>query len=109
MLSPPTSTRDADRTWGQASDEVVDLGRPAEILVDEIVMAKAEIKRFEEKVEQAETNLKNLMRTAGKAKAGMWEISWPMRQYKAQPERIVPATEARVVRQSVLKIKEARA
>ena len=38
----------------------------------------------------------------------MWEISWPMRAYKAQPERVVPATEARVVRQSTLKIKEAK-
>jgi hypothetical protein len=48
------------------------------------------------------------MRTATKAKAGMWEVSWPMRQYRAQPERVVPATEARVVRQSTLKIKEAK-
>jgi predicted phage-related endonuclease len=106
---PPTDSRDADRTWGQANDTVLDLGQPAEMLVDEIVTSKAEIKRLEEKVDKAETNLKNLMREAGKAKAGMWEISWPMRQYKAQPERIVPATEARVVRQSVLKIKEAKA
>jgi hypothetical protein len=76
--------------------------------VDDIVVAKAEIKRLEETVERAETNLKNLMREAGRAKAGSWEISWPMRQFKAQPERVVPASEARVVRQSTLKIKEAR-
>jgi hypothetical protein len=86
----------------------VDLGLPAALLVDDIVVAKAEIKRFEEKIERAETNLKNLMREASKAKAGSWEIYWPMRQFKAQPERVVPATEARVVRQSTLKIKEAR-
>jgi len=106
---PPVSSKDADRTWDQADESEVDLGAPAELLVDEIVVAKAEIKRLEEKVEQAETNLKNLMRTATKAKAGMWEVSWPMRQYRAQPERVVPATEARTVRQSTLKIKEAKA
>lgn len=105
---PPTSSKDADRTWGQAQEIEVDLGLPAALLVDDIVVAKAEIKRFEEKVERAETNLKNLMRQASKAKAGSWEISWPMRQFKAQPERVVAATEARVVRQSTLKIKEAR-
>jgi predicted phage-related endonuclease len=105
---PPVSSKDADRTWDQAEEAEVDLGHTAELLVDEIVVAKAEIKRLEEKVEQAETNLKNLMRTATKAKAGMWEVSWPMRQYRAQPERVVPATEARVVRQSTLKIKEAK-
>jgi predicted phage-related endonuclease len=105
---PPVSSKDADRTWDQAEEAEVDLGHAAELLVDEIVVAKAEIKRLEEKVEQAETNLKNLMRTATKAKAGMWEVSWPMRQYRAQPERVVPATEARVVRQSTLKIKEAK-
>jgi predicted phage-related endonuclease len=106
---PPVSSKDADRTWDQAEEAEVDLGHAAELLVDEIVVAKAEIKRLEEKVEKAETNLKNLMRTATKAKAGMWEVSWPMRQYRAQPERVVPATEARVVRQSTLKIKEAKA
>jgi hypothetical protein len=105
---PPVSSKDADRTWDQAEEAEVDLGHAAELLVDEIVVAKAEIKRLEEKVEQAETNLKNLMRTATKAKAGMWEVSWPMRQYRAQPERLVPATEARLVRQSTLKIKEAK-
>ena len=105
---PPVSSKDADRTWNQAADIEVDLGLPAALLVDDIVVAKAEIKRLEETVERAETNLKNLMREASKAKAGSWEISWPMRQFKAQPERVVPATEARVVRQSTLKIREAR-
>ncbi len=105
---PPTNSKDADRTWGQAEEIEVDLGAPAELLVDEIVVAKAEIKRLEEKVEKAETNLKNLMQKASKARAGMWEIFWPMRKYQAQPQRVVAATEARVVRQSTLKIKEAK-
>jgi hypothetical protein len=33
-------------------------------------------------------------------------IKWPMRKFKAQPERIVPAKEARTVRQKTLTIKE---
>jgi hypothetical protein len=47
------------------------------------------------------------MREAPKAKAGPFHIKWPMRHYKAQPERVVPAKEGYSVRQSTLSIKEA--
>ena len=33
-------------------------------------------------------------------------LKWPMRQFKAQPERVVPAKDARSVRQKTLTIKE---
>jgi hypothetical protein len=46
------------------------------------------------------------MQDATKAKAGKYKISWPMRHYKATPERVVPAKEASVVRQNTLTIKE---
>jgi len=38
--------------------------------------------------------------------AGRYKISWPMRSYKAQPAKTVPAKEAYVIRQSKLSIKD---
>jgi hypothetical protein len=61
---------------------------------------------MEEVVERAETNLKNMMRDATVGRCADWEVRWPMRHYKAQPERVVPAKEASSVRQSTLTIKE---
>jgi hypothetical protein len=39
-------------------------------------------------------------------RAGRVVIKWPMRHYKAQPERLVAAKEAYSVRQSSLTVKE---
>jgi len=43
---------------------------------------------------------------AAKGRVGRFEIRWPMRSYKAQPEKIVPAKEAYTIRQTTLAIKE---
>jgi hypothetical protein len=37
--------------------------------------------------------------------AGPYQIEWPVRHYKAQPERVVAAKEARTIRLKTLKIK----
>jgi hypothetical protein len=44
---------------------------------------------------------------ASKGTVGRFEIRWPMRSYKAQPEKVVPAKDAYSIRQSTLSIKEA--
>jgi predicted phage-related endonuclease len=104
---PPKNTKDADRTWSEAEDKVVTLDNDITVqLIGQITFAKAEIKRMEEVVERAETNLKNMMRDATVGRCADWEVRWPMRHYKAQPERVVPAKEASSVRQSTLTIKE---
>jgi hypothetical protein len=46
------------------------------------------------------------MRDAEVCNAGRYKISWPMRSYKAQPEKKVPAKEAYIIRQSKLSIKD---
>jgi predicted phage-related endonuclease len=105
---PPQDSKDADRTWPMADDEVEleELGAEAEALCKMIQMAKSNISGFEEQINDCEKKLKELMREAPKAKAGPFQIKWPMRHYKAQPERVVPAKEGYSVRQSTLSIKE---
>jgi len=46
------------------------------------------------------------MKDFSSAQAGRYKVSWPMRHYKASPEKITPAKEAYSIRQSTLTIKE---
>ena len=103
---PPQDSKDADRVWPNAKDEDIDLGDHAEGIASAIIGLKAEIKRMEEEVSEKEVKLKTMMQEFSSAKCGKWQIKWPMRHFKAQPEKITPAKEAYSIRQSTLTIKE---
>lgn len=103
---PPANSKDADRMFPQAEDVVINMPARAEYLADQIVAANADIKAAEGRRSEAETELKAMMGAAAKANAGRFEIRWPMRSYKATPEKVVPAKEAYAIRQSTLSIKE---
>ncbi len=105
---PPANSKDADRMYPAADEAaVVNLPGRAEQLADQILAANAAIKEAEGKRSEAETELKAMLGQASKGTAGRFEIRWPMRSYKAQPEKVVPAKEAYSIRQSTLSIKEA--
>ncbi len=71
-----------------------------------IVDAKAQIKKLEEDINQAESRIKEAMRVSEFAKAGKWKLSWGMRNYKEQPEQLRPGRPAYSVRQSSISIRE---
>jgi hypothetical protein len=48
------------------------------------------------------------MKDHASAKVGNWTLKWPMRHYKATPEKITPAKEAYSIRQSTITIKESK-
>ena len=106
---PPATTEDADRMYPTATDAPVTLGIEAELLAEKIVDAKKRATDAEKDRASAEKDLKTLLKTANVGIAGKYEIRWPMRNYAAQPEKIVPAKDAYSIRQSTLSIKEARA
>ena len=107
---PPANPKDADRMYPAADENVVvNLPGRAEQLVDQIVTANADIKAAEARRSEAETELKAMMGQAAKASIGRFEIRWPMRSYKATPEKVVPAKDAYSIRQSTLSIKEVAA
>jgi predicted phage-related endonuclease len=105
---PPANSKDADRMY-PAADEAVVVNLPgrAEQLADQILAANAAIKEAEGKRSEAETELKAMLGQASKGTVGRFEIRWPMRSYKATPEKVVPAKDAYSIRQSTLSIKEA--
>lgn len=105
---PPANSKDADRMYPAADEAaVVNLPGRAEQLADQILAANADIKKAEGKRSEAETELKAMLGQASKGTVGRFEIRWPMRSYKATPEKVVPAKEAYSIRQSTLSIKEA--
>lgn len=103
---PPHDSADANRLYPTADDREIALNHNAEQLCALILDCKAQIKDLEDKINFYETSLKEHLRDASKGTGSHYKVSWPMRHYKAQPERVVPATEARAVRQSTLTIKE---
>jgi len=105
---PPANSKDADRMYPGADEAaVVNLPSRAEQLADQILAANADIKEAEGKRSEAETELKAMLGQASKGTVGRFEIRWPMRSYKATPEKVVPAKDAYSIRQSTLSIKEA--
>jgi hypothetical protein len=105
---PPIDSNDANRTWGSVSDEdnPMPLGDEEDELVADILAAKETIKLAEARISKSEAQIKAMMRDRALAMTPRYDIRWPMRSYKAQPARIVPAKEASSVRQSTLTIKE---
>lgn len=104
---PPENSKEMDRIYPQAvAKEEISLAVQAEQLAEQLLAAKSVVREAEASIDNAEKQIKELMGQAERGRAGQYVISWPMRNYKAAPERLVPAKEAYSIRQSTLTIKE---
>jgi len=105
---PPQDSSDADRIWPSAKEELepLPLGHTVEVWAKQIIDNKAEIADLQAQNEILEVQIKEQMQDNGMAVAGSYLIKWGMRSFKAQPEKVVAAKDAYVIRQSNLTIKE---
>jgi predicted phage-related endonuclease len=103
---PPASSKELDRIYPNAIKDEVELPNTVADLAKEIMANKAAIRAAEAGIDEAEKLIKEQLGQAERGRAGEFVISWPMRNYKAQSERLVAAKEAYSVRQSTLSIKE---
>ena len=104
---PPETSKEMDRIYPTAATkEEVELDSAVAELAQVIVNNKAAIRMAEAGIDEAEKKIKEALGQAERGRAGQYVISWPMRNYKAAPERLVPAKEAYSIRQSTLTIKE---
>ena len=104
---PPASSKELDRIYPMAATkEEVELDAKVADLAAGIVANKAAIRAAEASIETAEKLIKEQLGQAERGRAGQFVINWPMRNYKAQAERLIPAKEPYSVRQSTLSIKE---
>jgi hypothetical protein len=102
----PANPEEFGHKWpGDPNLDSVDLGEWGATLAERIVKAKQEIKVLEASIEECETELKEMLGNATLAHAEEFRISWPIRNYQAQPEKVVPAKPAHSMRQSTVTIK----
>lgn len=102
---PMTSTKEATAIYDGAEDEVVQLPELSG-LVAEVVELKDKIKESHDRIDTLQATIMQSMRDSKTAIAGDYKVTWPMLNYKAQPEKIVPAKDAYSIRQSKLRIKQ---
>jgi hypothetical protein len=57
-------------------------------------------------VERADIKLKECLGNHERGTSPGFEVAWPMRNYKARPEKTTPAKEAYSIRQTKLRVKE---
>jgi predicted phage-related endonuclease len=103
---PPQTSKELDRIYPVATKDEVDLPANVGELAQGILASKAAIRESEASIEHAEKLIKEQLGQAERGRVGQYVISWPMRNYKAAAERLVPAKEAYSIRQSTLTIKE---
>ena len=103
----PFSSSDAAKTWAQVDDSAPPVNLPDDLEpVLQVLLEAKEAKKMAENL--ADTAQKQIMEALGNHQEGILaghKIRWPMRNYKAQPEKVTPAKEAYSFRQSTLTIK----
>lgn len=72
--------------------------------VERLVRLRQDAKELEIQIDALQTEIMSEMRDAEIARAGSYIVKWPVRHYKAQPEKVTPAKEARSVRLKTLQI-----
>jgi predicted phage-related endonuclease len=105
---PPTDNKDAQRTWGDRGDEdapPIELTGATEEIIENLLDAKFEIKRLEEIIDDCEKSLKERLQEHTVGMTPRYKVTWPMRHYKATPERVVPAKPASTIRINTIQIK----
>lgn len=98
------STKEAASIFDEAEKTEIELDEAIED-VNKIIELRQIHADVEEQIKNHELKIMDRMRDNMYAVSGQYKISWPMINYKATPERIVPAKPARTVRQSKLRIR----
>lgn len=111
---PPITSADANTAYARGEDDLppVDLARwdNGEDLLSRLVAAKRAKAQAEAEIDECEAGLKEIMgaHTIAEGQTGnrMYQVRWPMRRTKAKPERVTPASPAKIERQKTLTLKE---
>ena len=98
------STKEAASIFDEAEKETIELDDVEED-VNKIIELRQIHADIEEQIKNHELKIMDRMRDNMYAVSGQYKISWPMINYKATPEKVVPAKPARTVRQSKLRIR----
>lgn len=111
---PVLSSDDGNHAYPEAEPdaEPLDLNGEPDVLTafEDLMAAKDAKKQAEADIDQAEATIKEYMGNHDQARVNIglsqYQIKWPMRRTKAQPEKVTPAKPEATVRQKTLTIKE---
>ena len=111
---PSESPSDAASVYVNPEDDLppIDLANSVdgEQALAEYLDSKAMVESAEQRLQHSQTILMDIMALHKKARGfvgnKMYEVTWPTRSYKAQPEKIVPAKPAHTARTKTLSVKE---
>ena len=99
----PVSVDDAAQTYDSA-EGAVDLPNLSE-KVERLELLRRDLKETQDEIDSLQTAIMNEMQDVETATCGGYLVRWPVRHYKAQPERVTPAKDARSVRLKSLQIR----
>jgi len=104
---PLSSSKDGNVVYPYAEKApAIELPDEMAAVISERRLATAVIDESKAVIDACDVALKQCLGNHERGTLAQWEVSWPMRTYKAQPAKTTPAKEARTIRQSTLKIKE---
>lgn len=105
---PLASPEDGSRTFNEIKRKEVKLPEVALDVARDLMQAKDDIADAEKRESRATRELMELMGDAERGVCGHLAIVWGSRNYKAQPEKIVPAKPAYSVRNKSVRIEEVK-
>jgi predicted phage-related endonuclease len=100
-----TDPTEASKLWDDPNNVTVDIPEVEEY-AQKIIEIRDMINDLEAQSKDMEIKIMDKMRDVAHAHAGRYKISWPTINYKAVPEKVVPAKPARTIRQSKLRIRD---
>jgi len=101
---PPVNVDDCAKTHPGGNPDPIELNSLADD-VERLVRLRQEVKDIEAEIESLQTKVMSEMQDHESAQVGNYTVKWPTRHYKAQPEKVTPAKDARTIRLKSLQIK----
>ncbi len=87
-------------------EEPVDLPADYDKLCEEFVLMRQQIKDANDTLALLTAEIQRQMGNHTSAIAGNYRVSWPVKKYRAQPEKVVPAKAAHQARQKTISVVE---
>ena len=84
----------------------IDLDDDLDVILKEYLKTKSDIKTLQENIEQTTAIIQSKMGNYSMGKTSKYLVSWPVKNYKEQPEKVVPAKLAKSIRQKTINVKE---
>ena len=99
----PFDTKEAGYITPQDNGESTELTKQDQVQIDNIVAWEAQIKNLKDNIEEAKKSIMMSMKEAKEGYSESHKVVWQTVNYKAQPEKVVPAKEAYTSRRFSIK------